>query len=119
MGAHVVAPWMVEKIVNVRCNLGLQHIQHFIDHRQADIGGDRLTIQAGFDSQIDFLTGGVLRLIGRDFHRDLWRGDDDACVAKGELIVLNIRRRKGHIRRHVFGHRHRHAPLLWGDVLGF
>ena len=110
-GAHVVAARVIEKLPDGRSDLGLQHVDHFIDHAERHLRGDRFAGKLCFDLQRDGIAGGVFLLAGLhdDFNgRD---GNTQALVLEHVVAVLHIKYREGDVGTVVFAHRDVGPPL--------
>ena len=110
-GAHVVAPWVVEELVDGRRDFRLQRVDHFIDHADGQVR--RYGFAGELRGQVD--GDGVARLIhrfvGADRHVDLRCDHLDPGVLEAVLPALGVQHREGQVRREIVFHRNPRAVL--------
>ena len=110
-GAHIVAPRVVEKVVDGRRDLGLQHIDHFIDHADRHIGRDRLAGQRRVHVHGHGLARRIHRLVGLEAQGDARLFDHQALVLEHVIAMLEVGDRDRHVRAHGLAHRNTEFPL--------
>ena len=118
-GAHVVAPWMVEELVDGRRDFRLQRVNHFVDntHRQM-----RRNCFAGeLRSQVDGhrVTRQIHLFVGADRHVDLRCDHFDPGVLETVLTALGVKHGEGQVRCEVILHRNACAVLGVAEFFQF
>ncbi|MNQ58187.1 hypothetical protein D3C85_723770 [compost metagenome] len=110
-GAHVVAPWVIEELVDARRDFRLQGVDHFIDHADRQVRGNRFAGELGGQVYRDGFTRLIGFLIRGDGHVDLWCHHLDAGVLETVLAALGVQHREGQVRRETVLHRNARAVL--------
>ncbi|EFQ38374.1 putative membrane protein [Pseudomonas aeruginosa 39016] len=110
-GAHVVAPRMVEELVDAGGDLRLQGIDHLIHHADGQVAGNRFAGEARGQGHGHRLARFVALLVGGDVDLHLGHADLDPGVLEAVVAALGVEHREGQVRRELLAHRDPHAVL--------
>ncbi|MCY1411169.1 hypothetical protein D9M71_265510 [compost metagenome] len=102
---------MIEELVDARRDFRLQGVDHFIDHADRQVRGNRFAGEPGGQVHRDGFTRQVGFFVGGDGHVDLWRYHLDAGVLETVLAALGVQHREGQVRRETVFHRDARAVL--------